>query len=113
MKDTALGCMGWKPEDFDRYWLGDLISACQGRIQDIKIKQEFDRELARAVAYYSAAPMAGKSFKYSDVIMPGDKQKPVIVGEMKKLTREGLKERYKKSGFEISEEALDNIFKSK
>ena len=109
MKSTALGCLGWKPEDFERYWLSDLVQACTGHYTAIKSKQTYDKELARVVCYYSAGPHL-KNFKYQDIVMPGDEIKPPVIGKMKKLTRAELKKRYLSSGLEISEDHLDKMF---
>jgi len=77
---VALGCLGWMPNHFEDYTLSDLIKACEGRDEHLKIERDTQVEIARAVSFYSVIGSAKKGFKYSDIAMPWDK---VIKKELK------------------------------
>lgn len=99
--------MGWKPEDFERANLVDLILACEGR----QIDKDQEKEMLRVSIWYSMAPHVGKKFKFEDIQLPGDTPREVKMAVVRKLNREEVREKYKSSGVVISDEALDKMFK--
>lgn len=72
-------------------------------------------EMVRLQSYYAVSPYARKGFNPSDVWIPADnkkedKRKP---GTRKEVSREELKQLYKRSGLEISDKRLNEIYGSR
>ena len=101
--------VGLDPEKFWRLTMRELTNAVEGW----KRKEQIEWERVRMLAYYSVSPYAKKSFKISDIKLPGDEERDVDFtshGEAKKLTREELKESWRRSGLILSEEKLDELY---
>lgn len=102
----ALGCLGWKPDDFNRYTTKDLLKAAKGRTK--YLEQQW--EMVRFSAYYSIAPHVKKGFSIKDIKLPHDVPEVLgKVGKRIKLDRNGLIEEYRKAGIEISKDVLERL----
>lgn len=72
-------------------------------------------EQIRWAAYYAVTPYAKKGFKPDQIWLPIDAAKDAEFkthGKVERLDRKQLAETWKKSGFKLSEEKLDSIFKA-
>lgn len=70
-------------------------------------------EMVRLQGYYAVSPYAKKGFKLKDIWIPTDGDNKVDTrkpGTRKVLTREELKQFYNRSGLQISETRLDEIY---
>lgn len=119
MKQIALGCLGWKPDDFDKYEARHLIMAINGYDHDQKQRWERVRvQCAYMIMPYHDTKKHGP-LKFIDITLPIDADEPKAVVNKKKnekggrMSREELKAYYIKNGLQISESRLDQIYKSK
>lgn len=110
LEKVALGSLGWKPSDFDLYSLKDLIKAVEGFRDDRKEQWEMVRiQCAHSIAPHHDAKKRG-ALKYSDIVLPIDTPKVSSkVGKRIVLDKDGVREAYLKSGFEIEEDELERI----
>ena len=104
----------WKPDDFQRFSLKDLMRAVNGYRNGVKEQWE----MVRVQAAYSIAPHHDSkkgSLKFEDITLPIDKPKKYKgkVGKRIKLTKEQVKEEYTKAGIIISDDALAKLFEVK
>lgn len=68
--------------------------------------------MVRWTAFWTAAlPCNKKGFSFKDIKLPYDKVEPKIIGKTKVMTRDELRESYRKSGFIISENKLSEMTK--
>lgn len=117
MEEIALGCLGWKPDDFKKYEFKALIKACNG--------YEFDQknrwERVRVSAAYSLLPWHDTKrhgqLKFKDIILPTDNTE-LMVKKIKNKSKGGrlgkkeIEKTYAKSGFKIREDVLNNLIEN-
>lgn len=75
-----------------------------------RIRVDEQKELIRWQCYYQLAPNQKEGFNISKVWLPGDKANSLEglpVAKVRRLTREQIREEYRKAGFNVSEKRLD------
>lgn len=102
--------MGWKPDDFKKYTLTELRLAVEGYRKE---KSEY-WEMVRHVSFWPVMLGNQKKFSMKDIKLPYDdieeSQKDHQPASFRKLSKEELTEKYRKSGIEISERLLERIY---
>lgn len=109
MEEIAL-IHNWKPDDFERFEVKDLIRLVKGYRADRK-------ELWNMTRYQIAYGMMPhyKNVRFDKIKLPCDDiddkpKKEGVVGKVIKLNREELVETYRRNGFELRDDVVDKMF---
>lgn len=113
-EEVALGVLSIPKSEYRKMTFRELDNAVRGYRKRVDERDRMHWEMVRVTCFYTMYPhlKQGSLKKFIDVKIPIDEPEatPEKIGKAKQLTREELKEQFKKSGFEISEEELDRIY---